>query len=80
MQLNQPNAKICIKSDSNWLLIDFFDTKLSPDVIKIVAGCNQNCCDDSNLDPEFKSEFDSYRKLVEFNQTRPPCVFKVGFN
>ena len=35
---------------------------------KMVAGFHQNCCDDSNSDSDFESEFDSYQKLVEFNR------------
>ena len=37
MRLNGPQAKICYKSDSNRLLINFFDPKSSPDLIEIVA-------------------------------------------
>ena len=37
MWLNRPKAKICFKSDSNQLLIDFFAPKSSPDSIEIVA-------------------------------------------
>ena len=37
MQLNRPKAKICFKLDLNRLLVDFFDPKSSPDLIKILA-------------------------------------------
>ena len=37
MRLNRPQAKIRFKSDSNHLLINFLDTKLSPDLIDIIA-------------------------------------------
>ena len=36
MRSNRPPAKIRFKSYSN-ILIDFFDPKLSPDLIKIIA-------------------------------------------
>ena len=37
MGLNQPKAKIRFKSDSNQLLIDFFNPKSLPDLIEIDA-------------------------------------------
>ena len=55
MQLNQPKAKIHFKSDSNRIFIDF------------LTGFNQNRLDNLNLDTDFESEFDLYRKLVKFN-------------
>ena len=56
MRLNRPKAKICFKLNTNWLLTDFFDPKSSPDLL------------DSISDTNFKSKFDLYQKLVEFNQ------------
>ena len=53
MRLNRPKAKIRFKSDSNRLVIDFFDPKLSLDLIEIIAGFNQNRRDDSKFGQRF---------------------------
>ena len=61
MRLNQPKAKIPLKSDSNRILIEFFDP---------ISAVRFNRRDefDLNSDTDFESKFELYRKLVEFNR------------
>ena len=87
MQLNRTQAKICFKSDSNRLLINFFDPKLSPDLIKIIVTiriwtriCSKKSIyiqNSSNLIKNGSNLIENVKNQVVFDHFRLKSTFSI---